>query len=284
MPVSVFSYSVTEDTLHQKVDVGSLELEIRQSAITIAVEKINVLGDALTIKFKAALSPTAETNLDAIVAAHAGVALLDPPEVKVQEEKVKTGGHHQGGSLSMNVTVGAGTVTTKTFTWPIKRSLLSLEYVGHPDYAGDWFTVDIAPNTPVGVLLEDVGAGETVIKVSDTAFNYLEDGFLVHLADGSNLDDLGMVIGKNTVDRTITVQTATINSFSAATPTVVQSTRRSLYPLILWESSAKVDIGTTKIGASTVHANIPMVVTYTNNNTNHAGPTKPFHVVLEWMY
>ena len=284
MPLTTVSYSATSDTANGIVDDVSLEAEIRASDITVALDNVNILGDVINVVFKAAISGAAETTLDGIVAAHQGLPTITAPEFCVQEEKTKTGGHHAGGTIYMTVDNTADAISTHDESWPIGRNLLSLEFFGGPDYDGDFFTVDIGPNTPVGAITANVSAGATVITVSDTAINYLQPGYLVHLADGTNTDDLGMVLSKDIIAKTITVETATVNSFSAATPTFVQSTRRSLYPTYLSHSEARLDVGSTKIGGSYVPGGVIMRVTYTNKNTTNPNATKPFFAFLEWLY
>jgi len=97
-----YTYSVS-DTVNDKVDVGSLHTEIEDSSITIALDKIDVIGDVLDVWFKAVLSAGEQTILDGIVAAHTGtplpdvqtvvpdVATLDQPQKEVQRVVVQPG-------------------------------------------------------------------------------------------------------------------------------------------------------------------------------------------------
>jgi len=57
------------------VAIDSLTQQIQQSSITTALDYINILGSAVSIFFKAALSSADKTTLDAVVAAHTGVPL-----------------------------------------------------------------------------------------------------------------------------------------------------------------------------------------------------------------
>jgi hypothetical protein len=70
----------------EKYALDSLELAIKQSAITIALDTILAFGDTITITFKASLSEAEETLLTSIVTAHDGEPLaIEEPELKIKK-------------------------------------------------------------------------------------------------------------------------------------------------------------------------------------------------------
>jgi len=73
-----YNYSVTGDFPANAVAVDRLTLEVRQSTIAVALDGITVSADDVTVAFKAALSGAEQSVLDAVVAAHSGVALPNP--------------------------------------------------------------------------------------------------------------------------------------------------------------------------------------------------------------
>ena len=75
-----YTYSIAEDTKNGKVDLGKLTQQIGASIITIALDKIETVGDVLDIWFKLGISAGEQTVLDAIVAAHDGESLSPPME------------------------------------------------------------------------------------------------------------------------------------------------------------------------------------------------------------
>jgi hypothetical protein len=77
---TIFTYSITNDTLNGILAPEALSNQIRSSVITIALVGVTQQGDVLTIEFKANLSPTEETALDAVVAAHPGRRALEDAE------------------------------------------------------------------------------------------------------------------------------------------------------------------------------------------------------------
>ena len=68
------TYSFTKSP----VDINSLQVSIRASAIATVLDHCNLLGSALDIIFRADLSATDQTTLGSIVSAHTGVPLPDP--------------------------------------------------------------------------------------------------------------------------------------------------------------------------------------------------------------
>jgi hypothetical protein len=65
-------------------NVDKLKTEIEVSSITIALDNVSSFGTAITITFKAVLSAGEIITLDAIVAAHDGIALIEDYIAKVE--------------------------------------------------------------------------------------------------------------------------------------------------------------------------------------------------------
>lgn len=79
MPLSTYTYSVSNDTANGVVDYSRLRLEIQNSDdISIALSHINVDGDTLEIVFKASLASPEETALNQILDSHTGKPLPNP--------------------------------------------------------------------------------------------------------------------------------------------------------------------------------------------------------------
>ena len=81
-----YIYSVSTDTLNGKVNPVTLSQEIANSAITIALDYINIVGDVLNVWFKAAISPTEESTLDVLVNDHSGMlGVSDTPDTIIAQ-------------------------------------------------------------------------------------------------------------------------------------------------------------------------------------------------------
>ena len=72
-----YTYSVSGDFPNHKVDIPRLTEEIQTSAITIALDYIEVQSDDCNIWFKAALDGENRNRLDTIVANHSGEPLSE---------------------------------------------------------------------------------------------------------------------------------------------------------------------------------------------------------------
>lgn len=73
-----YTYSIANDTLNGKVELGQLQNEIGASAIITAIDYCQAEGDVLDIWFKAALSAGDETILNGVVSAHDGIVIHEP--------------------------------------------------------------------------------------------------------------------------------------------------------------------------------------------------------------
>jgi hypothetical protein len=208
------------------------------------------------------------------------VALVDSIEnndVRVLEEDgtIPTSGSYQMNSFCYMCGPG---ITTHTESFPTPISGLAVEYVVNEDNVGDEFKILVAPNTTIGVITADVSASDTVINVSSTVIDNMTPGRYMRITDGSTTNDLGRVVDVDTNLSQITVETAATDAFAAATPTYVQMTvqRAHVHIMRAWLA----EFGSSKIGASTIPANTPIVLEY--NNRHHY--YKQFVVQLENLY
>ena len=92
-----------------------------------------------------------------------------------------------------------------------------------------------------------------------------QSNFSIKITDGTNTNDLGIVLGKNVVAKTITVKTTTTNTFLASSPTYIKKTHYFIKTYEIgppWEYI----IGDSKIGASYIPANTIVRLKYINNS------------------
>ena len=83
---SQFIFTISTDILAAKCDADRLDEDIRNSAITVALDGVQIVGDTVTIDFKADLSAGEETVLHGditgpaggLVGSHSGEPLPDP--------------------------------------------------------------------------------------------------------------------------------------------------------------------------------------------------------------
>ena len=134
--------------------------------------------------------------------------------------------------------------------------------------------------TTTGTITSDVTASDTVINVSQTVIDNVNIGYKIQLDDSTNTDDLGIVTAIDTDNKTITVDTAATQGFSAATPTYVKQTVCMVSDYEIGPAWEWV-IGESKIGGSHLPANTTVEVKYTNNSAITA---KKLVAKIEYLY
>lgn len=200
--------------------------------------------------------------------------------VKVQEENpdLPTGGAFLATGLEHIVPSGAG-VTTSNFSYTYPLAILSLEFTPTAAMEGDRITVKIAPETIIGAITADVSASDSTYTVQQSVIDNIRIGYLVHLDDGTNKDEVGKVTAIDTAGLTITVDGSATNAFAAATPTYVKISRCLLENLRL-VGTAPCSLGASKIGASYLPAGTVMRFEYENVTTT----AKTFSAIMECLY
>lgn len=166
--------------------------------------------------------------------------------------------------ITMNISSGSpGDITTYDVTWPMDILLWKTDLTPNSAMVGDTITVMAAPETTIGALTASVSAGATILPVNSTVFAYLVRGYVVTLNDGVNKNVLGRCIAKDTVNNTITVETATTNSFAAGTP--VQMSIYVLKDIYIGDTNV-ISIGLKGMRGKVVPAGTILRVYYTNNS------------------
>jgi len=106
MPITNYTYSVANDMANGKVVLSRLDMEIRDSNVTIALDGISVSGDVLTITFKDVLPAGDQTELNDVVVTHEGTPLDSvEPALNTKGELVTalSGGQTQIGMQAIQV-------------------------------------------------------------------------------------------------------------------------------------------------------------------------------------
>jgi len=203
--------------------------------------------------------------------------------IKVQEESrnpaKKTGSNYQARSLDFPMTHAVGTWGYKDFSFPFPIALFSAEWINHTACDGDFFNVDISPDTIVGTITSDVSASDTVLNVSSTVTDNMKVGFRVQVNEGANTDDLGRCIAVDAGAGTITIETAATQAFTAAGPSYVLMSVRMVDNLTL-SATSRMELGKDVIGGTYLPANAVIRVGYYPKDTTD----KTFSVVIEYKY
>jgi hypothetical protein len=201
-------------------------------------------------------------------------------EVVIKEEETKTGGHYQAQSFSADVPASTGWSDLLSVSFPIPVNILSATCKCRSSSDKDEVEFLIGQDTTIGAITADVAASATVIDVQQSVIDNIEVGRWVSLTDGTNTDDCGRVLSIDTDNLKITVETATTNSFAAATPTYVKMTVK-MAPKIELTDGHLITLGESKIGGSYVPANTTMKLRY---NSLDGASGKRFSIILEYLY
>jgi hypothetical protein len=204
---------------------------------------------------------------------------IGEPIVTVKEEDIPTGGHF----AAETIVIDAGNFEDKIHdvSWPIPISVL--EIIVHPTTGmeNDTVSVDIAPNTTVGVLTATGATGATQLYVSSTVTDNIEIGYHCCLAGHTGaMANLGRVLSVNGASGYITTEFPVTTHDYAPGITAVQQDIYMMYNHELPVSNMPFHIGGSKIGASYIPANTTIRCVYHNSSTG----SKHFVATVEYLY
>lgn len=187
---------------------------------------------------------------------------ISKTEVRVEEEKVKTGGHICCRSGYINTP--ANDIAQTNISWPFPVNILSLTFNITDLHFKDKLNAIVAPNTIIGTLASNCSIGQTELHVTGTVIENTAVGFHMNLFNGVNTDNLGRVLAIDEINSTITVETGPSMAYTASGPTTY--VRQSIYVIedytIGYPSS--YDLGKNKIGGTFLPPNTTIRVTYEN--------------------
>jgi hypothetical protein len=201
----------------------------------------------------------------------------DPNTRKVQEETIPTGENFKTETVVIEAAANSEGEVDKS--WPIPVGVLSMYYVSDASNTGDNLEMFIAPDTTIGVTTALTSAGATTISVDSSVTDNTMKGYYLKITDGTNTDDLGMVLAVDKDAGTVTVSAAAVNEFAAGTSSIQQTVKMVENYEIgePWE----YEIGDSKIGASHIPANTVVRARYINNDASNA---KRLVVKIEYLY
>jgi len=127
-------------------------------------------------------------------------------------------GHYICGSLLFNIDAASPeSEQLLTNSWPIDCTIWTLDVNVTTDMLGDCLCIMVAKDQAIGVSTASIDVGTTVLPVNSTVLQYIKTGFYVHLVNSANpavTEELGQCVDIDRAASTITVETATTNSYS----------------------------------------------------------------------
>lgn len=269
-----YVYSVANDFPDGAVNPTKLDSEIRASSIVTALDGIVVVGDVLTIYFKAALSAPDKTTLDGNTTNPAGglIAATDNtpsnPITKVdiqQEEQISSafvGTRDFFQTTTVQFLATAGTTTNYVFSFKYPISVLSTNLTIAEEHYGDTMNIKANIPVPLGVLTATASPGDSTFNVPNFAARNVYAGDAMRLVNGTTMQTFPLVINSDPVANTLTVDGTASTTFPAGSTQVFGT-------VYTWRDvklgpEANHTFGRSKIGSSFVPANFPLTVEYVN--------------------
>jgi len=281
---AVYTYLVSVFPNH-RCDISRITREIQESTITIALDYINATDSEVNFFFKTNLSDDEETALADIVAAHTGEPLPEEPKIFQTEiltehlEFVEAGDalkKFAAASLLIDISAGVSEKVTD-FSWPIPISLKSGTIGVSEEMLGDELTIQVAPNTLIGAIIQPLNVGDTSIYVSPTVIENIKKGYYIGLYQS---DDTGIEISQ-----VLSIDAA--NSCLKINPSDVSANAGSyiamcakLIPYLYFSSLDKIEVGKHIPSGQRIAKDISIRVIYKNNN----GIAKKVSFFVEYLY
>lgn len=284
-----FKYTYTlSDFPNDKVDLDTLQDQVRASAITVSLDYIGTEGVDVNFFFKAELDSTDQLVLDNVVANHSGEP--EPEEIQVVKSEILTehirfveaGDTTQGlfGAESLIIDISAGETQKITdFSWPIDIALMSGTLGVSEEMLGDDFSIDVGPNTLIGALIAPLNVGDTSIYVSPTVLQTIKIGYYIGLYNtgGDTGVEISQIIDRDDSNSCLTLKTPSDVSANAGSY-IAMCTK--LIPSLYLHSMDKIEIGKDFPTGQRIPKNFPVRVYYNNNN----GVAKKISFFVEYLY
>ncbi len=208
--------------------------------------------------------------------------------INIITARIVTGPEHAGDSLTWSVSPNT-TVGALTQNYTAKNAWVAQNYV-----VDDLVWYKLSNETfgrvykcIINTVSNEVPTNKTywtkqntTINVNSTVTTYTKVGFNINLTDGTNTDEIGIVVSIDTVNGTITVNGAPQHNYNYTTPTYVQMS-------IVYMDNVKLGpamnypIGQSKTGSSYVPAGTIVLSKYVNNS---ADIDKNLYAYIEYLY
>ena len=193
----------------------------------------------------------------------------------VREDRENTNGNYQCRGIAFSV--GANQTEAHEVSWPFNVRLGTLRCLPFND--GDEALAVAGEDTTIGAITSDVSANDTVINVSDTVIQYIQVGFRFKLDDGTNNEEF-WVTAIDEENKKVTINSGTVNGYSASTPTACKMTIRMTYDYVEFRADDPNSCGDSFLGGSLLTAGAKLKIYYKNNSASAIRP----RIKVEYWY
>ncbi len=191
------------------------------------------------------------------------VGLVNPRNLQVGDSSPDEG-TFQATTLRYVVSKPNSVPSTQTFdtSFPFDCYLWEITAQQNPSNLDDYFSISVAPNTPIGQLTTDVSTTETILNVTPTVVQYARRGNDISITDGVRLTSLGIIASTDKLTNTLTLKTAIAESFPAGSAILLTT-----LPLkdVYFDSPLRVSVGNKGLKAKVIPADTNIRTTYVCN-------------------
>lgn len=243
------------------------------SLISQTVTSVSRVNDTdVEITFSGSLTTTEEGIMDSIIRNHVPQTIKrrrnqNLMHVKIQHETTKTGEAYKMVGREFNIALLEGS-KTDLITIEYPQTILTGFLESGSDNVGDYFSIDINPDTTIGAIGANISVDDRTFTVSSTALQLIKKGRWIRFTDGTNTSNYMEVTSVNEGSSTVTVSSigdGCDTSFSAATPTFVQMTVKMVEKYPIKAAGIRV-IGGATSGGTYMPVGTVIRITYINSN------------------
>lgn len=203
---------------------------------------------------------------------------INNSQVKIIEDNVFVGRNVSIAQINLS---SVSTTQTKVYTFKKITSMYSFKYATDVSNQGDELTIAINPNTPLGLITQNVSTGDTIIYAPPAIFLFGQIGFNVKLSNGVNVDDLGEILSIDSTAGTITVENPAVNNFST-TNTLCLMTYYTMKNIVIGPPQMYA-FGEDIIGGAAVPVGTSVHFIYKNNSPG-GSPEKSLQVYISLLF
>lgn len=135
-------------------------------------------------------------------------------EVTISQKNASVNGKFHIESIYMGSCL-PGELTTLIHTFDVTMSLHSLNFALNQASNGDLFSIQINPDTPLGLITSNASIGDTKINISKNILPYMHPGFYLTLTDGINTDGPYKILSFDSNANTVTLKKALTYNYLA---------------------------------------------------------------------
>jgi hypothetical protein len=252
------------------------------SISTVNQYQIYCITEGAFVKgFGTALPTVCYTNDTHTVGANSAqlIQTISSSQVSIKQNQSTTGTNFFVKDIKFT-NVESQTTQSVDYTFDILTSVYNYDFFVDDTNVGDYFTINVRPNTALGLVTQDINIGDTTLHGSAGLLMYGRRGYEIKITDGTNTDDLGRILSIDTGTGIVTFTNATTHEYSAANTNIIMN----YYVMKNYTIAGygQVRYGDNIFAAATVPAGTTVRYTYQNNSVSGDLTDKPKNFSLSF--